>query len=258
MVLNASTLLLGPDTAGGLARDAEPLDVRIRRLDLATMEASKATGLSVLDADRLVAEMRLPVKVRGVLRYAPEVDGVLRTALSSILRDLGYADRPVMGVRVPSVGPIANLSVERWLKSEGDVVGSGDVLCEIRLSGLRRVRHITNALVLASIKGNARRIVRQIIDPDQIRQRKFDEVRSLVAGDSAVLRKMLRSDGERVQPGELIAVLSGDPSTPVDGLELEPGPFRVALRTKDPVVAKSSAAGGPGRKLRCASPCDAT
>ena len=152
VVLNASTLLLGPDTVGGLARDAEPLDVRIRRLDLATMEASKATGLSVLDADRLVAEMRLPVKVRGVLGYAPEVDGVLRTALSSILRELGYADRPVMGVRVPSVGPIANLSVERWLKSEGDVVGSGDVICEIRLSGLRRVRHITNALVLASIK----------------------------------------------------------------------------------------------------------
>ena len=68
------------------------------------MEASKATGLSVLDADRLVAEMRLPVKVRGVLGYAPEVDGVLRTALSSILGELGYADRAVMGVRVPFRG----------------------------------------------------------------------------------------------------------------------------------------------------------
>ena len=248
VVLNASTLLLGPDTSRELILDTEPLDVRIRRLDLASLEASKATGLSVLDADRLVAEMRLPVKVRGVLGYAPEVDGVLRTALSSILQDLGSADRPVRGVRVPSVGPIANLSVERWLKSEGDVVGSGDVLCEIRLSGRRRVRHITNALALASIKQRAP-VIRQIIDPDHVRLRKFDEVRSLVAGDSAVLRKVLRSDGEGVQPGELIAVLSGDPATPVDRLELEPGPFRVALRINDAVVTKSSAARGPGRKL---------
>ena len=86
VVLNASTLLSGPDTAGHISRDAEPLDLRIRRLNLAIMEASKATGLSVLDADRLVAETRFPIKVAGGSRLRT---GDLRSA----------ADRPLIDPR---------------------------------------------------------------------------------------------------------------------------------------------------------------
>jgi hypothetical protein len=248
VVMNASTLLFRPGTARRLDSETEPLDLRVRRLDLAIMEASKATGLSVLDADRLVAEMDLPFKVTGILGYASEVNEVLRDALSSILGELGYAGRPVMGVRVPFMGPIAEISVGRWLKSEGDVVGSGDALCELRLRGLRVRRQLTNALVLASIKQRPP-VVRQVIDRDRTGRRTFDEVRALVAGDGAVLRRVLRSDGERVRPGELIAFLTRDPATPVDELEPEVGPFRVSIRTNDPVVEKGSSARGPGHKL---------
>ena len=103
VVLNASTLLLGTDTDGRPAREPEPLDLRIRRLDMATVEASKATGLSVLDADRLVAEMRLPVKVRGVLGYADEVNGVLRHALIDV-RGVGLWRPPCHGGTRPISG----------------------------------------------------------------------------------------------------------------------------------------------------------
>ncbi len=247
VVLNASTLLSGPDT-GGLGRESEPLDLRIRRLDLAIMEASNATGLGVLDADRLVAESRLPVKVAGAFGYVPQINDVLRAALSSILGELGYAGRPLMGVRVPFMGPVADMSVERWLKSEGDVVVDGDVLCEVRLNGLRVRRQLTNAVVLASIKQRGS-LVGPIIDRVQIGWRKFDQVRLLVASDGAVLRKVLRSDGQRVQPGEVIAILSGDSATPIDGLELELGPFRVAVPTTDPVVEKGPAPSSRRRKL---------
>lgn len=248
VALNASTLLSGPDTAGHFSRGAEPLDLRIRRLDLSIMEASEATGLSVLDADRLVAETSLPLKVTGVFGYTPEIYGLLRIALSSILGELGYAGRPATGARVPFTGPIVDLSVGQWLKSEGDYVASGDVLCEMRLGGRRVMRRPSNAVVLASIKGRGP-VLRQIVNREHVRRRKIDEVRSLVAGESAVLRKVLRPEGEKVRPGELIAVLSGDPATPVDGPELELSPFRVALRSDDRAVVKSPAAKRPRRKL---------
>jgi hypothetical protein len=248
VVLNSSTLVIGPDTTGHFARESEPLDLRIRRLDLAIMEASKATGLSVLDADRLVAEARLPLKVTGVFGYAPEIYGVLRIALSSILAELGYADRTVMGARAPFIGPIVDFSVGRWLKSEGDDVASGDVLCEIRLNDRWKMRRSTTALALASIKGRGP-ILRRIVNREQVRRWKFVGVGSLVAGDSAVLRKVLRSEGETVRPGELIAVLSDDRATPVGGPELELGPFRVALRTDDSAVGEGRAAGLPGSNL---------
>lgn len=249
VVLNASTLLFGPDTTGGLARETQPLDLRIRRLDLAIVEASKATGLSILDADRLVAEAHLSLKVRGILGYAPEMYGELRLALSTILGELGYAGRPVMGVRVPFLGPIADLSIGRWLKSEGDNVASGDVLCEIRLSGLRVMRQVTSAVDLASIQGRGP-VIRKIANREQLERWQLDEVRLLVAADSAVFRKALRSDGDKVGPGELIAVLSGEPGTPVDGAELELGPFRVGHRTDDRAVAKGPAAEQPPRWLK--------
>ena len=142
---------------------------------------------------------------------------------------------------------IVDLSIGRWLKSEGDDVASGDVLCEIRLSGRWSMRRPTTAMALASIKGRGP-VVRQIVNRERVRRRRFDGVGSLVAGDSAVLRKVLRDEGETVRPGELIAVLSGNPATPVDSDRVHWNSFRVVFRTDDSGADEGRAANLPGRE----------
>ena len=101
------------------------------------MEASKATGLSVLDADRLVAEMRLPVKVRGVLGYAPEVDEVLRTRpLHRSSASSAMQGRHSWGYASHSWGRSPTSPSNGGSSPKGTLSGSGDVLCEVRLIGL--------------------------------------------------------------------------------------------------------------------------
>ncbi len=146
VVLNASTLQpaasdqpAASERSGVLEPD-EPASLRIRRVDLAAMEASHESGLSVLDADRLAAEIRLADKVRGPYEYAPEINGALRSMLASILGELGFAQRALMEAHTPYIRQVVAISVEEWLKSEGDVVTAGDVLCRLRLSGLRRLQ----------------------------------------------------------------------------------------------------------------------
>lgn len=243
VVLNASTLL-PPDVTEPAAHGTEPLDLRIRRLDLAIMEASKATALSVLDADRLLAEIPHPVKVTGS-GYPPEMNRALRTALSSILGELDEPGDALRSVRIPAMGPIADLSVERWLKTEGDAVAIGDVLCEVRVRG-PLVRHVTSAVELAAIEKRGP-VIRRIIERDQPRDGAIDDVRSVVAGGAAVLRRVLRADGESVTAGDPIAVLSEDPATPLRGPERELRPFRITLRAADRVVGPDAAPGHPGR-----------
>lgn len=234
MVLNGSTLL-GPYEEARLdgPRVGEPLDLRVRRLNLAIMEASNATGLSVLDADRLVAETRLRGKVTGPFGYAPEINGMLRSALASILGSLGFAERALMEVRMPFIREVAAVSVVRWLKSEGDSVAPGDVMCQLRLSGLRKLKRPRTATVLASIEHRGP-VLERFLTRERVQRRTLDAVVSLVAGDGAVLRNVVRPAGMAVPPGDVLAVLSGDDNTPIADADLKASPFRAVIRTDDP------------------------
>jgi hypothetical protein len=229
VVLNGSTLVPGAD-----GRDGEPLDLRIRRLNLAAMEASHATGLSVLDADRLIAESPLPRKVLGPFDYSPETCEALRSGLISILDELGFAARSVREARVPFVRKATELAVAGWHKAEGDAVAPDDVLCELRLGGMRMMTRPTSAVVLASV-GTRKPPIRGLVSRDRVRRRSSDVVVSLVARDAAVLRKVLRPEGASVRSGDGLALLTREGDTPIDATS-RPQLFRAVLHTDDPVV----------------------
>jgi hypothetical protein len=234
IVLNGSTLSGasergGNDSSGG----GEALDLRIKRLNLAIMEVSNATGLSVLDADRLVAETRLPGKVTGPFVYAPEIQAMLRSALASILGALGFAERAAMEVRLPFIREVAAVSVERWVKSEGDPVEAGEVLCHLRLSGMWRMQRPMSATVLASIDGRSPPLER-FLARERVQQRRLDAVVSLVAGERGVLRRVMRPAGAALRSGDVLAILSGDGGVPIGDLPLKGNPFRAVIRTDSP------------------------
>jgi hypothetical protein len=228
-VLNASSLV-PPGTDPRTGDDANPLDLRIRQLNLAVMEASHSTGLSVVDADQLVAESSVPGKVAEPFDYSQEVCESLRSRLVSILDDLGVAERSVMEARVPFVRQARDLRVERWLTSEGDLVAVDDVLCELRLGNVREMTRPTTAVVLASIEGRTP-LLRRLLSRERVRQRGRDAILPLVACEGAVLRKIVRPAGSEVQIADPLAVLTRDAETPIDDSSTRRDTFRAVVRT---------------------------
>jgi hypothetical protein len=227
ITLNGSTLI---GTAGRDARAG--LETTIRRLNLAIMEASHATGLSVLDADRLVAETHLPGKVTGPFEYSSQIRHVLRLSLGSILGALGFADRSVMEVSMPFIRQVATVTIERWSTSEGDDVAVGDVLCQLRLSGVRMLKSPRSASVLASIDHRPP-LLERIVTRERVQRRRHDAAATLVAADNGIVRRVVARAGSTIRPGDVLAILSEDGRAAFDP-SLTASPFRAVIRTDDP------------------------
>lgn len=70
---------------------------RIRRLNLACFMASMAEGVSVVDVDRIVADLGGEGHVRGPLDYSPELRERIRVELARIMDDIGFFEsRPLL------------------------------------------------------------------------------------------------------------------------------------------------------------------
>ena len=235
-VLNASSLVPRARTAAESRHgERDPLDLRIRRLNLAVLEASHATGLSVVDADQLVAEMNAPHKVVAPFDYSPEVCDALQARLVAILDDLGFVERSVMEARVPFISGGGELTVESWLKTEGDIVGAEDVICELRLGRIRQMACPRSAIDLAAIDGR-KPLMRVLFSREQERWMVRDTVLPLVARDSGFLRRILRPAGAKVRAGDHLAVFTRDAETHIDESTNGVGTFRAVLRTENPVA----------------------
>lgn len=96
VVFNGSTFVPGESTAS-YARTEEPTGLRIARLDLALLELSADEGISVVDADRLLAELGADRHVRGAFRYDVVARGALRDELVRVVADYGFFElRPLI------------------------------------------------------------------------------------------------------------------------------------------------------------------
>jgi hypothetical protein len=233
LVVNGSSIV-SPDPPTDADDD---LSLRIRRLNLAAMEASHETGLSVLDADRLLAETPEPGKVRGPFAYSAAACEVVRSTLVAVLDELGVAERSVMEARVPYIRRAEGLSIERWQKAEGERVEPNDVLCVLRLRGLRRMTRPTNAVVLGAIDDRIP-LLRRLTSREAVRRRAREATVSVVAADGGVLRRLLRPAGASVSVGEPLALVTADPDTPVDGAIDGPELFRAIVRSDDESVQR--------------------
>jgi hypothetical protein len=79
----------------GLAQ--EPLSLRAHRLDLMLVGVSHDEGISIIDVDRLVAEIGAATAVTGAMEYSARGCDAIATEIVRILEDYGFFDdRPLL------------------------------------------------------------------------------------------------------------------------------------------------------------------
>ena len=96
LIMNASTIdpTMIVSNYHGIA---EPFTRKAQRLDLALLELSISAGISIVDVDRILAEMGAEQHVVGPLSYSPEARQALRAEVVRIIEDYGFFEaRPVM------------------------------------------------------------------------------------------------------------------------------------------------------------------
>lgn len=101
IVLNGSSVDPSGKVASYHGLDREPLELRTHRYNLAVMHVSFQEGISIIDVDRLVAELGAERVVRGFLEYEPQAALAICHELARVVEDYGFFDsRPL----VPQVG----------------------------------------------------------------------------------------------------------------------------------------------------------
>jgi hypothetical protein len=94
-ILNGATYDPHDTVSCYVAGETEPL--ALHRLNLELFDLSMLDGISVIDADRLVAETGGATHVRGCLDYSPELLATIRDEVVFVLEDYGFFDdRPVL------------------------------------------------------------------------------------------------------------------------------------------------------------------
>ena len=89
---------------GGLLRDAiagkteyQKAERAIQQLNLAVMELSVLDGISVIDVDRIVAELGGREHVQEFLSYSPDARAAIRDELVRVLEEYGFFEpRPLL------------------------------------------------------------------------------------------------------------------------------------------------------------------
>lgn len=75
----------------------DTVSLRVHRLNRAAIAASASEGISVVDVDRIVAELGGDRHVDSVLRYSTQVEAAIREEVLAILDDYGFfEDRPLV------------------------------------------------------------------------------------------------------------------------------------------------------------------
>ncbi len=97
LVANASTVDPDDHVANYHGRTVEPVVLRIHRLDLMLIAVSHEEGVSVIDVDRLIAELGGAGHVAAATRYSETACGRIADETVRILEDYGFFDeRPIL------------------------------------------------------------------------------------------------------------------------------------------------------------------
>ncbi|MGH9167142.1 MAG: hypothetical protein ACRD02_04795, partial [Acidimicrobiia bacterium] len=95
--LNASTIEPGQEISNYRGVEQEPFSIRAHRLDLALTELSVREGISIIDADRLLAELGAAQHVMGPLDYSAVACEALCRELLRVVEDYGFfEERPLV------------------------------------------------------------------------------------------------------------------------------------------------------------------
>lgn len=103
-LLSVSSLVPDEIVSNYRSVDSQPRSLDAHRLNLAAMTLSFEEGISIIDADRLIAELGGAAHVRGFLDYSPAARETLVDEFVRVAEDYGFFDsRPIL----PQVGNTA-------------------------------------------------------------------------------------------------------------------------------------------------------
>jgi hypothetical protein len=197
LILNASTI--DPNDKIYTYRGLEDhLPLRINLFNLALLRVSMQAGVSIVDIDRLVAEVGAKHVIKP-LQYSDEVATIINQEIVRIIADLGLAenDQSLLRLDMPYDPIVKEGTVKVWHKKIGDNVNIGEKLVDLEAS-FRKLQRTQSSLHLSRGKHNkAGGKIEQVL------------VR-LTAAKSGVLREIYAHPGNQVQEGTLMAIISNN------------------------------------------------
>ncbi len=97
LVANASTIDPTVKVRNYHGLPEEPISLRVHRLDLMLVGVSHERGISIIDVDRVLAELGADGNMDGPLSYGPRACDVIARETARILEEYGFFDdRPVL------------------------------------------------------------------------------------------------------------------------------------------------------------------
>lgn len=97
LIANVSTVDPNDQTVDYRGLDVEPFVLRAHRVDLLLVDVSHNEGISIIDVDRLVAELGAEGNLEGQARYGPRACEMIAAEVVRVLEDYGFFDdRPLL------------------------------------------------------------------------------------------------------------------------------------------------------------------
>jgi hypothetical protein len=234
VVLNGSTVV-PDDVASRYCNGEETPALVMHRLNAALMELATGEGISILDADRIIAELGGEHHVTGLLEYSDTANDALCAELVTILGDAGYLDgrarRDGSGARAARSALRIEMVADRvavrggrvrgWRLAEGDTFASGDAVVDVDVTQWANLARNRNRPHLggASDREDELKIVAHR-RPYAIR---------VVALEGGVLGKIAAPVGTEVAVGDLLGVVGVTPD--IDAPLEAPAPGGPTLQT---------------------------
>lgn len=141
VVLNTSTYVPGEEVFWYRPGDPETRAVRAARINLVADRLIPDLGLTVVDVDRVMAELGAGESVTGAAQYTTEAQEVLAEETLAAIRDLPRIQRDFSSDAMRLAVPRYDRRTERgvitgWHVETGALVGKGDPLFDLRFDGI--------------------------------------------------------------------------------------------------------------------------
>lgn len=195
------------DTSHNYALTADPPAVRAHRLNYALIQLSQQEDISLVDVDRIIAELGGKAHVRRFAEYSPEAYQAIGREFFRITEELGLFKKhaSLSKLILPQLdNQFQSGSIVRWHKAEGEWVQAGDHLLDIRVEEIKRYQR-TNA-------GQTE----EKLEAVEQKTRSWSWLVRLTAADEGYLQKIYVAEAGTCTAGDLLAVLSSDAGEAAD------------------------------------------
>lgn len=242
--LNASTIDPSDFATNYAGLSDEPFSMVAQRLDLDLLRLSVSEDVSIVDADRILAELGASALVVGPTDYLVDGCAAVCTETARIIDDIGLLDKVFLnhtteGARdwirfeLPFlISGAEEVTVTEWHKSVGETVERGDPLCDVTVrSGRAMVRVNAASKLLEDDRPTGRPNMRTV---------RLSAGFRLTAAESFQLSEVITHNGQTIGKDRLLAVGSCRVGLPSD----RPGPsskdrltlplMRVKVRALEP------------------------